>query len=65
VRRGQRNRWTHDHAPHGEGIAVIHREGVRKEIHDLDELALENKAKALGTTTKSIRELIAAGIITL
>lgn len=65
MRRGQRNKWTHDQSPDSDGIAVIHREGIRKEIHNLDELALENKAKALDTTVKSIRELIDAGIISL
>lgn len=66
MRRGQRNRWTYDNAPQGEGIVVIHNDlGQRREVHDLTELQVRNLAAKYGTTTKSVLELVAAGIIKL
>jgi hypothetical protein len=64
MRRGQRNKWTHDAAPQGEGIVVIHNDlGQRKEVHDLTELRASNLAAQFNVTPKSIRELMEAGII--
>lgn len=64
MRRGMRDKWAYDQAPQGEGIVVVHNElGQRREVHDLQELRIERLAASYGTTQKSIRELMEAGIL--
>lgn len=64
MRRGQRNKWTYDNTPQGEGIAVVHNDlGQRREVHDLQLLRAQRLAAQYGTSAKSIRELMDAGII--
>lgn len=66
MRRGQRNRWTYDNSPDGDGIVVVHNDmGQRREIHDLSELQVRNLAAKYGVTPKSVLELVDAGIIKL
>jgi hypothetical protein len=64
MRRGMRDKWDYDQAPQGEGIVVVHNDlGQRREVHDLTELRIERMAASFGTSQKSIRELMEAGII--
>jgi hypothetical protein len=64
MRRGKRNRWDYDQSPQGEGICVLHDDmGRRIEIHDIAEQRAINRAKTLGISAKSAKELLEYGII--
>lgn len=39
MRRGFRNRWTHDAAPDAEGLVSVTRDGTVTRFHDASELA--------------------------